>query len=223
MQIGGEVERGMRRAQWVLLRVCGVTPGRCRRLVSTASAPLSAVRQSPPTPRVVREVGGLASLQPLETRVRGGALPDYLQLILNARVYEAATVTPLMYAHSASAREENSIWLKREDLQPVFSFKIRGAYNRMAHLTPEGELSVDTDRACGQNVTARFSASVFSRTAAARPLAAPPYFLARRAGVWHCHVQRWQSRAGKSYNPGGREAEAAVQTKIVATSSAHWH
>jgi threonine dehydratase len=60
----------------------------------------------------------------------------YLNRILNARVYEVAHETPLEPAPILSARTGNQVWLKREDEQPVFSFKCRGAYNKMAHLTP---------------------------------------------------------------------------------------
>lgn len=63
--------------------------------------------------------------------------PDYLQLILTAQVYEVAIETPLMKAMNLSNRTMNTILMKREDLQPVFSFKLRGAYNRMAQLTSE--------------------------------------------------------------------------------------
>ena len=59
---------------------------------------------------------------------------DYLKRILNARVYDVAIVSPLEAASSLSARTGNSILLKREDMQPVFSFKLRGAYNKMAQL-----------------------------------------------------------------------------------------
>lgn len=62
---------------------------------------------------------------------------DYLKRILNARVYEVATETPLDYAPLLSERLGNAIWLKREDLQPIFSFKLRGAYNRMVRLSAE--------------------------------------------------------------------------------------
>ncbi|GAA5167108.1 threonine ammonia-lyase, biosynthetic [Viridibacterium curvum] len=62
---------------------------------------------------------------------------DYLERILNARVYEAATETPLDAATNLSRRMGHQIWLKREDLQPVFSFKLRGAYNKMAQLSAE--------------------------------------------------------------------------------------
>ena len=62
--------------------------------------------------------------------------PDaMLRLILNSRVYDVACETPLDQAHRLSRRLRNQVLLKREDLQPVFSYKLRGAYNRMAHLT----------------------------------------------------------------------------------------
>ncbi|MCX7219182.1 MAG: threonine ammonia-lyase, biosynthetic [Burkholderiales bacterium] len=60
---------------------------------------------------------------------------DYLKKILTARVYDVAIETPLEFAPSLSARMENRIHFKREDMQSVFSFKLRGAYNKIAHLT----------------------------------------------------------------------------------------
>ena len=66
----------------------------------------------------------------------GLSLSDYLQKILTARVYDVAHETPLEPARSLSRRVGNHVLLKREDTQPVFSFKLRGAYNKMAHLTP---------------------------------------------------------------------------------------
>ncbi len=57
--------------------------------------------------------------------------------ILTSRVYEAAIETSLDAATSLSARLDNSILLKREDQQPVFSFKLRGAYNKLAHLSQQ--------------------------------------------------------------------------------------
>lgn len=62
---------------------------------------------------------------------------DYLTRTLRARVYDVAIETPLDYAKSLSQRVNNSIWIKREDLQPVFSFKLRGAYNKIIQLTDE--------------------------------------------------------------------------------------
>ncbi|KZF26237.1 putative threonine dehydratase mitochondrial precursor [Xylona heveae TC161] len=63
--------------------------------------------------------------------------PDYLRLILTARVYEVIDESPLSHAVNISNRLGCDVHLKREDLLPVFSFKLRGAYNKMAHLSPE--------------------------------------------------------------------------------------
>ncbi|KAJ5681801.1 uncharacterized protein N7477_001741 [Penicillium maclennaniae] len=63
--------------------------------------------------------------------------PDYLRLILTSRVYDVLEETPLHHAVNLSNRLESRVLLKREDLLPVFSFKLRGAYNKMAHLNPE--------------------------------------------------------------------------------------
>ena len=61
---------------------------------------------------------------------------DYLKKILTSRVYDVAIETPLELAPALSGRMNNQIFFKREDMQSVFSFKLRGAYNKMAHLTP---------------------------------------------------------------------------------------
>jgi threonine dehydratase len=62
---------------------------------------------------------------------------DYLKKILTARVYDVAIESALEPARNLSQRLGNTVLLKREDTQPVFSFKLRGAYNKMAHLTPQ--------------------------------------------------------------------------------------
>ncbi len=61
---------------------------------------------------------------------------DYLKKILTSRVYDVAIETPPELAPALSRRLNNQIFFKREDMQSVFSFKLRGAYNKMAHLTP---------------------------------------------------------------------------------------
>ena len=61
-------------------------------------------------------------------------MKENLQKILQARVYEVAKETPLEKANNLSKRFNNNIFLKREDLQDVFSFKIRGAFNKMRNL-----------------------------------------------------------------------------------------
>ena len=63
--------------------------------------------------------------------------PDYLEKVLNAQVYDVAIETPLELAGNLSTRIGNKIILKREDLQPVFSFKLRGAFNKIASLSTE--------------------------------------------------------------------------------------
>jgi threonine dehydratase len=60
---------------------------------------------------------------------------DYLRKILTARVYDVAVESALEPAEALSLRLKNTVLLKREDQQPVFSFKLRGAYNKMAHLS----------------------------------------------------------------------------------------
>lgn len=69
-------------------------------------------------------------------------LDSMLKRILSAQVYAVAEETPLQRVPRLSDRLGNHVWLKREDLQPVFSFKLRGAYNCMSRLTPE-------QRSCG--------------------------------------------------------------------------
>ncbi|EKT4523670.1 threonine ammonia-lyase, biosynthetic [Pseudomonas juntendi] len=64
-------------------------------------------------------------------------LEQYVKKILTSRVYDVAVETPLQSAGQLSKRLGNQVLLKREDLQPVFSFKIRGAYNKLAQLSPE--------------------------------------------------------------------------------------
>jgi threonine dehydratase len=82
------------------------------------------------------------SSPPLSTDVVTAALRDsitteYLKRILTARVYDVAIESPLELAPSLSQRVNNLVYLKREDQQPVFSFKLRGAYNKMVRLSAE--------------------------------------------------------------------------------------
>ena len=67
---------------------------------------------------------------------------SYIKRILDARVYDVARETPIDEAVLLSRRFGNRIWLKREDLQPVFSFKLHGAYNKMSRLS-------EAQRSCG--------------------------------------------------------------------------
>ncbi|MCB1575734.1 MAG: pyridoxal-phosphate dependent enzyme, partial [Xanthomonadales bacterium] len=64
-------------------------------------------------------------------------MQSYVKKILTARVYDVAIESPLDHLPRLSRRLDNRIMLKREDLQPVFSFKLRGAYNKIASLPAE--------------------------------------------------------------------------------------
>ena len=67
-------------------------------------------------------------------------LDDYKAMIEGASVYDVAEVSPLELAENLSQRLDNRVMMKREDLQPVFSFKLRGAYNKIAAL-PESAIA----------------------------------------------------------------------------------
>ncbi len=77
-----------------------------------------------------------SAIPPAKARAVRAEKPDYLQKILTARVYDVAIETALERATRLSVRIGNTVLLKREDQQPVFSFKLRGAYNKMVHLSP---------------------------------------------------------------------------------------
>ncbi|KAJ0963176.1 hypothetical protein J5N97_028298 [Dioscorea zingiberensis] len=87
-------------------------------------------------------LGGISDKTPLRSGERscGDGAPNpmsYLTSILSSMVYDVAIESPLQLASKLSERLGVSLWLKREDLQPVFSFKLRGAYNMMARLSKE--------------------------------------------------------------------------------------
>ena len=62
---------------------------------------------------------------------------DFLQMILNCNIYDLCKETNLQHAEALSHKYGVNILLKREDLQPIFSFKLRGAYNKLLNLTIE--------------------------------------------------------------------------------------
>ena len=61
----------------------------------------------------------------------------YLDLIAESKVYDVAENTPMTFASNLSSKLKNEVFLKREDMQPIFSFKIRGAYNKIANLSKQ--------------------------------------------------------------------------------------
>ena len=92
-----------------------------------------------PAGRSLKPIAQAADDRPrLQATPRGQRIAaDYLKRILTARVYDVARETALDTARNLTRRVGNTVLLKREDQQPVFSFKLRGAYNKMVHLTPE--------------------------------------------------------------------------------------
>lgn len=90
---------------------------------------------TPPSERPQKRSDALAQI-PHDYLLPNG-YPDYLRLILTSRVYDVIEESKMSYAVNLSNRLESRVLLKREDLLPVFSFKLRGAYNKMAHLPPD--------------------------------------------------------------------------------------
>src|SRR5574343_269989 len=107
----------------------GRAPGRPPMATRRTAASPAPARRSPARP---------ARTSPVRQKILG----DYLLRILRAKVYDVAIETALEPAPQLSARLGNEVLLKREDTQPVFSFKLRGAYNKMAQLS-------DAERARG--------------------------------------------------------------------------
>lgn len=96
--------------------------------------------------------------------------PDYLRLILTSKVYDIVKETPLVLATNLSAKLGNQIYLKREDLQEVFSFKIRGAYNFMASLSDEERWKGVVTCSAGQSLpSVRFAPSPIAQILIQRP------------------------------------------------------
>ncbi|KAJ5187457.1 hypothetical protein N7449_010451 [Penicillium cf. viridicatum] len=92
---------------------------------------------TPPSEREQRTPGLPPNWGIPEAFLLPNGYPDYLRLILTSRVYDVIEESPLTHAVNLSARLKCRVLLKREDLLPVFSFKLRGAYNKMAHLNNE--------------------------------------------------------------------------------------
>jgi threonine dehydratase len=88
------------------------------------------------SPRPRRPAGASGHRASRRLQVQPLSQTDYLRRILTAQVYDVAQETPLEPARKLSARIGNQVLLKREDTQPVFSFKLRGAYNKMRLLAP---------------------------------------------------------------------------------------
>eukprot|EP00956_Cyclotella_meneghiniana_P034832 scaffold108513_cov23-Cyclotella_meneghiniana.AAC.1 len=89
------------------------------------------------TTRRYKSSSSIPQYQNQECDYSTSTMCGYLNKILNAKVYDVAIETELQHAKNLSKLLNNTVLLKREDTQPVFSFKIRGAYNAMAHLSKD--------------------------------------------------------------------------------------
>jgi len=109
-----------------------------RRWAETSAATFSSARYSiGGSTRSSSIATGLNWQNAKDTEVPNPISADYLVKTLTSRVYEVAKETDTGYAATLSSILENDIFLKREDTQPVFSFKIRGAYNKIASLSKQ--------------------------------------------------------------------------------------
>ncbi|KAK7839762.1 threonine dehydratase biosynthetic, chloroplastic isoform X1 [Quercus suber] len=117
--------------------------------VTSRENPLQVTTSAPPppprmkvSPESLQYPPGFLGAVPERTVTEGGGedileAMGYLTNILSSKVYDVAIESPLQFATKLSERLGVKVWLKREDLQPVFSFKLRGAYNMMAKLEKE--------------------------------------------------------------------------------------
>lgn len=135
---------------------------------------------------------------------------EYLAKILTSQVYEAAIESTLEYAHSLSRETGNKMYLKREDMQPVFSFKIRGAYNKIAKLPKEKlEKGIVACSAGNHAQGVAYSAKVMNIDATiVMPLATPNIKVAavRRHGGDNVKVRLH----GQNYDEAAAEANRLV-------------
>jgi len=119
----------------------------------------------------------------------------YLEKILKAPVYDIAKETPLEYAPKLSMRSDNHILLKREDLQPVFSFKLRGAYNKIVSLSP-AEKEKGVIAASAGNHAQRVSRSrlrnLTSKAVVVMPKTTPDIKVAAVRKSWHTGHTVWR-------------------------------
>lgn len=134
---------------------------------------------------------------------------DYLKRILTAKVYDVAVKTPLEKAQQLSERLGNTLLIKREDTQPVFSFKLRGAYNKMANL-PQAALSKGVIAASAGNHAQGVALSAQKlgcRAVIVMPTTTPPVKIEA--------VKRWGAEVvlhGESYSDAFDKAQE-IQTK----------
>ena len=131
------------------------------------------------------------SVSPRNTASPAQLLSEQVRRILSAPVYDLAIETPLQLAPALSATLGNQVLLKREDLQPTFSFKIRGAYTRLSRLTPaQRERGVITASAGNHAQGVALAASRLGmRATIVMPTTTPELKVQgvrSRGGTWYC-------------------------------------
>ena len=161
---------------------------------------------------------------------------NYREKIENSRVYDVARVTPLEFQPNLSARIDNRVLLKREDMQPVFSFKLRGAYNKMANLSPDvlkrGVIAGARHKKILKKAKGYFNArrKVF-RTAKQAVIKAGQYaYRGRREkkreyrALWITRINAAARLCGLSYSrlvDGMSKAGLAIDRKVLADLAVH--
>ncbi len=126
---------------------------------------------------------------------------EYLKRVLTARVYDVALESPLETAPLLSSRLDNHLLLKREDLQPVFSFKLRGAYNKMVNLSPDERARGVITASAGNHAqgVALAGQQLGCRAVIVMPITTPQVKIdavRRRGGEVHLHGESYSDAYG---------------------------
>src|SRR5262245_40660034 len=119
---------------------CGLSPTNRRSACSSCPPSIArSPRRASPPQASLHGCSRIAKLpgSPVEVNAGADVASPYIERILKARVYDVAVESPLDPAARLSRRLGNTVLLKREDVQAVFSFKLRGAYNKIAHLSDD--------------------------------------------------------------------------------------
>ena len=147
---------------------------------------------------------------------------NYLKKILSARVYDVARETELELAPELSKRLGNQVLLKREDNQPVFSFKLRGAYNKMAHLPPEALKRGVIAASAGNHAqgVALSAAKMKCKAVIVMPTTTPSLKIdavKARGGPWVEIILH-----GDSYSDAFKYSELLEKKKLFTGLTVHW-
>jgi len=124
--------------------------------------PLAKLQERKNLPKGEHRAPALGDGEQLESM---GSAPDYVRLALTSRVYDMVTESPLQYAPSLSHRLGARVHIKREDLLPSFSYKVRGAFNLLDSIRREGSRDVVTYSVGGQGYSLAVAAAALGMKA----------------------------------------------------------